>query len=74
MPYSVHGSKCKVKYGGKESEKFEVRTGLRQGDALLSALFNIALESAMRETLAGATGIKIGNDQQLIVVVYAKLK
>ena len=58
-------SKCKLKYGGEESEEFEVRTGLRRGDALSPALFNIALESAMRETLDGATGIKIGNDQQL---------
>ncbi|KAL4148913.1 hypothetical protein QTP88_003052 [Uroleucon formosanum] len=67
----MNGSKCKVKYGGEESEKFEVRTGLRQGDALSPALFNIALESAIRETLGGATGIKIGNDQQLVVAGYA---
>ncbi|KAL4098105.1 hypothetical protein QTP88_022774 [Uroleucon formosanum] len=67
----VNGSKCKVKYGGEESEEFEVRTGLRQGDALSQALFNIALESAMRETLDGATGIKIRNDQQLVVAGYA---
>jgi len=63
----LNGSNCKVKYVGEESEEFEVRTGLRQGDALLPALFNIALESAMRETLDGAMGIKIGNGQQLVV-------
>lgn len=39
-----------------------IRTELRQGDALLQVLFNIALELAMRETLAGTTGIKIRND------------
>jgi len=38
---------------------------------LSPALFNIELESAMRETLAGATGIKMGNDQQLVVAGYA---
>jgi len=67
----LNGSKCKVKFGGKESEEFEVNTGLRQRDALSPALFNIALESAMRETLDGATGIKMGNDQQLIMAGYA---
>lgn len=67
----MNGSKCKVKYGGEESEEYEVNTGLRQGDALSPTLFNIALESAMRETLDRATGIKIGNDQQLVVAGYA---
>jgi hypothetical protein len=55
--------KCKVKYGREESKEFEVRTGLRQGDALLPALFKVALKSVMRETLDGATGIKIGKYQ-----------
>ena len=35
------------------------------------ALFNIALELVMRKTMAGATGINIGNDQQLAVAGYA---
>lgn len=67
----VYESRCKVKYGGEELEEFEVRTGLRQEDILSLAFFNIALESAMRGTLIGATGIKIKNDQQLVVAGYA---
>lgn len=67
----VNGSKYKVKYGGEKSEEFKVRTGLRLRDALSPALFNIALESAMRETLDGAMEIKMGNNQQLVVAVYA---
>lgn len=34
----------KVKYQQKMSEKVEVKSGLRQGDALSPMLFNIALE------------------------------
>lgn len=67
----VCGSKCKVKYGGEISEEFEVGMGLRQGDALSPALFNVAIESAMRETLVGTTGIKIRNGQQLVEAGYA---
>lgn len=66
----VGGSKCKVKYGGEESEAFDVKTGLRQGDALYPVLFNIALESVLRKSLTGTTRIKIGNYQQLVVAGY----
>lgn len=52
------GHVYKVKYGGEETEKFDVGTGLRQRDALSSALFIIDLESTMRDTLTEATGIK----------------
>lgn len=34
-------------------------------------LFNITLASVMRKTLARAIGIKIRNDQQMIVAGYA---
>lgn len=45
-------------------------TGLRQGDALSPFLLDIALKWVMRETLVRATGIKIRNDQQVVVVAY----
>lgn len=45
-------------------------TGLRQGDALSPALFNIALESVIRDTLVTANGVKIGVDKQLLVAAY----
>jgi len=50
----VHGSKCKVNFGGDYSNEFLVSTGLRQGDALSPALFNIALESVVRQVLSKA--------------------
>jgi len=40
----------KVKYQQILSEKFEVKSGLCQGDALSTMLFNIALEWVMRTT------------------------
>jgi len=38
----------KVKYQQEMSEKFEVKSGLHQGDALSPTLFNIALEWVVR--------------------------
>jgi len=40
---------CKVRYLGETSIQFEVRNALRQGDALSSTLFNLALERVIRE-------------------------
>lgn len=67
----VQGSKCKVNFGGDYSNEFLVSTGLRQGDALSPALFNIALESVVRQVLSKAKGIKISDNQQLAIVAYA---
>ena len=39
--------------------------------ALSPALFNLALESVVRDTLVTASGIKIGIDKQLILAAYA---
>lgn len=41
-------TKCRVKFANTLSESFEVRTGLRQGDALSPILFNLALEKVIR--------------------------
>jgi hypothetical protein len=60
-----------VKFINTISEDFEVVTGLRQGDVLSSALFNIALESFIRDTLVTANGVKIGVDKQLVMTAYA---
>lgn len=60
----VQESKCKVKFGNTISEDIDVVTGLRQGDALSPALFNIALESVIRDTLVIANGVKIGVENQ----------
>ncbi|VVC29027.1 Reverse transcriptase domain [Cinara cedri] len=55
----TYNSKSKISFGGESSEEFQVTTGLRQGDALSPALFNIALESVMRTVISQAKGIEI---------------
>ncbi|KAF0756766.1 Retrovirus-related Pol polyprotein LINE-1 [Aphis craccivora] len=40
---------CMVRHLGETSTQFEVRNGLRQGDALSPTLFNLALERVIRE-------------------------
>jgi hypothetical protein len=67
----VQGSKCKVKFGNTILEDFDVVTGLRQGDAFSPALFNIALESIIRDTLVTANGVIIGVEYQLVIAAYA---
>jgi hypothetical protein len=67
----TYNSKSKVSFGGDLSEEFPVTTGLRQGDALSPALFNIALESVMRVVMTQAKGIELENNQNLAAVAYA---
>jgi len=64
-------SKCKVKFNGELSDDFSVETGLRQGDALSPTLFNIDLESVMREGLDDGTGLRIGEGHQIKLAAYA---
>ncbi|KAL4154352.1 hypothetical protein QTP88_000231 [Uroleucon formosanum] len=44
---------CKVRFLGETSKEFEVRCGLKQGDALSPALFNLALEKVVRDMQGG---------------------
>lgn len=44
---------CRVHFLQEMSETFEVKSGLRQGDALSPTLFNLALEKVMREVWDG---------------------
>lgn len=66
-----NNSKSKISFGGDLSGKFPVTTGLRQGDALSHAVFNIALKSVMRIEISQANGIEIKDNQHLTAVAYA---
>lgn len=43
-------TQCKVSVAGNTSDAFEVKRGLRQGDALSTVLFNLALEKVIRDS------------------------
>jgi len=42
-------TECKVKFLGELSSAFDVNSGLRQGDALSPTLFNLDIETVIRE-------------------------
>lgn len=60
----MNKTKCKVRFNQHISEEFEVRTGLRQGDALSPVLFNIALEMVVRKTQNKYGGLNLEENRR----------
>ncbi|KAL4141596.1 hypothetical protein QTP88_004212 [Uroleucon formosanum] len=68
----MKNSRCKVKFNSVLSKEFTVTTGVRQGDALSPILFNIALESVVKEVLQNEPqGLNIGQGKQVLLAAYA---
>ncbi|KAF0750707.1 Reverse transcriptase domain-containing protein [Aphis craccivora] len=68
----MKNSRCKVKFNSVLSKEFTVTTGVRQGDALSPILFNIALESVVKEVLQNEPqGLNIGQGKQVFLAAYA---
>ncbi|KAL4104822.1 hypothetical protein QTP88_020098 [Uroleucon formosanum] len=68
----MKNSRCKVKFKSVLSKEFTVTTRVRQGDALSPILFNIALESLVKEALQNEPqGLDIGQGKQVFLAAYA---
>jgi len=56
----------RVRVGTNVSDRFLIRNGLKQGDALTTMLLNIALEYAIRRVQVNQDGLKLNDTHQLL--------
>jgi hypothetical protein len=62
---------CRVLINGEKTDRFETKTGVRQGCPLSPVLFNFVIDWVLEKSLDGSEGVNISPQQRITDLDYA---